>query len=47
MNPKIIVDIEFGEGSSAVKGMPLIATLSDIFTHVERVIGMFDRRFLP
>ena len=38
--------LRFGNGSPAVSGMPLLPTLSEVFAHVERVIGMFDRRFL-
>jgi hypothetical protein len=45
MHPEIIPTIEFGKGSNTVEGMPLIATLSDILTHVERVIGIFGRQF--
>lgn len=46
MNPDFAFNIEFGEGSPSVEGMPLLPTLFEIFGHVERVVGMFDRRFL-
>src|SRR5215216_172758 len=45
MHPNFTFDIEFSEGSSAVEGMALLPTLSDILAHVEGIIPMFDRFF--
>ena len=45
MHPDFTFDIEFGVGSSAVEGMPLSPTLSDILTHVEDIILRFERFF--
>ena len=38
--------LRFGNGSPAVNGMPLLPTLSEVFAHVERALGTFNRRFL-
>ena len=45
MNPQITSSIEFGEGGSAVRGMPLVTTLSDIVAHVEGIVPKFGRFF--
>jgi len=45
MHPEITPNIEFDEGSSAVKDMPLVSTLLDIVAHVERIIPCFERFF--